>query len=240
MVSPERNKYPRTPHVPASPGATSDDKLLGARQFGGWLGRDVVVTEKMDGENTTIYWDGFLHARSVDGKSHPSRSWVKALAASNVAGKLPEGFRICGENLFARHSIEYDSLSSFFLVFSIWDDNQCLDWRTTGEWCGKLGLEHVPVLYEGKLGSGLVPSLAAKMNFGKQEGFVIRSAGSFDLSDFGDNVAKYVRKGHVQTAEHWSRGEIVPNRLRAVGGLTAGKPGARANEMRALKGMGGR
>lgn len=36
----------------------------------------VVITEKMDGENTTLYRDG-LHARSLDSRHHPSRNWVK-------------------------------------------------------------------------------------------------------------------------------------------------------------------
>jgi len=40
------------------------------------IGREVVVTEKMDGENTTMYCDN-IHARSIDGRHHPSRDWVK-------------------------------------------------------------------------------------------------------------------------------------------------------------------
>ena len=58
-----RRKYPRTPHLPWSPGLSSDDTRLGqARQF---AGREVVVTEKLDGENTTLDRRG-LHARSLD------------------------------------------------------------------------------------------------------------------------------------------------------------------------------
>ena len=49
----ERVKYPRTYHLPYSKGYTSDDKVLTSdNQF---QTMDVVVTEKMDGENTTIY-----------------------------------------------------------------------------------------------------------------------------------------------------------------------------------------
>ena len=67
-------KYPRTPHLPWSPGASQDDVFsLDARHF---EGQTVIITEKMDGENTTLYRD-YLHARSVDGRHHPSRNWVK-------------------------------------------------------------------------------------------------------------------------------------------------------------------
>ena len=55
----ERVKYPRTYHLPWSEGRTDDDKVLSDdSQF---IGKYVVVTEKMDGENTTIYSDGYLH-----------------------------------------------------------------------------------------------------------------------------------------------------------------------------------
>ena len=54
-------KYPRTFHLPWSPGATSDDKMLdGIDHF---FGCECVITEKLDGENTTIYYNGYFHAR---------------------------------------------------------------------------------------------------------------------------------------------------------------------------------
>jgi hypothetical protein len=58
-----RIKYPRTPHLPWSPGATSDDIYQGNTSY--FENKVVVVTEKMDGENTSIYRD-FVHARSID------------------------------------------------------------------------------------------------------------------------------------------------------------------------------
>src|SRR3954452_15840523 len=99
-MTPPRIRYPRTPHLPWSPGATEDDERLGG--LGGLAGREVVVTEKLDGENTTLYQDG-LHARSPDSAHHPSRAWVKSLHG-RISEHIREGFRICGENVFARHS----------------------------------------------------------------------------------------------------------------------------------------
>ena len=40
---------------------------------------------------------------------------------------------------------------------------------------------------------------------GKREGIVIRNAARFDNEDFSKNVMKWVRKGHVQTDEHWTK-----------------------------------
>jgi hypothetical protein len=111
-------KYPRTFHLPWSQGATDDDKVLSSVKH--FEGKEVVISEKKDGENTTIYSDGYCHARSLDSAHHPSRSWVKSLASSLV-GSIPEGWRICGENLYARHSISYEALPSYFMVFGIYD-----------------------------------------------------------------------------------------------------------------------
>jgi hypothetical protein len=125
-------KYPRTPHLPWSPGKTNDDKLI--ESLVGFEGKNVTVTVKCDGENTTLY-QNYLHARSLDYSSHPSRTWLKSFHA-NFAHNVPEGWRICGENLYAKHSIKYSNLESYFLVFSIWNEqNVCLSWDDTIEWC---------------------------------------------------------------------------------------------------------
>ena len=107
------------------PGMKKDDRMhADVEQF---RGTTIVVTTKMDGENTTMYRDG-IHARSLDYKRHPSRDWVKNLHGK-IAHEIPEGFRICGENLFAKHSIHYTNLPSYFMVFSVWDRCTCLAWE---------------------------------------------------------------------------------------------------------------
>lgn len=96
-------KYPRTYHLPWSPGTTNDDKIL--KSLTGFDGEHVVCTVKMDGENTSLYRNG-LHARSLDYQHHDSRAWIRGFHAT-FAADIPEGMRICGENLYAKHSIAY-------------------------------------------------------------------------------------------------------------------------------------
>ncbi len=48
-------KYPRTPHLPWSSGRSEDDIALDSNEHLERL-EDVVVTEKLDGENTTIFF----------------------------------------------------------------------------------------------------------------------------------------------------------------------------------------
>ncbi|MEY9906795.1 putative kinase [Catenulispora sp. MAP12-49] len=205
-----RVHYPRTPHLPWSPGATADD--VRARDLSGLAGRRVVVTEKMDGENTTLYADG-LHARSLDSAHHPSRAWVKALH-SRIAARIPEGWRISGENLFAKHSIPYEDLDGFFYGFSVWDGDQCLDWMSTVAFLQGLGIPTPRVLWAGDFDEKLIQQ-QLKLDLTRQEGYVVRPAEGFAYTEFAERVAKWVRPSHVQTDTHWMHAEVVPNKLGA-------------------------
>ena len=177
----------------------------------------MVVKFKMDGENTTIYDDGFVHARSMDSTDHPSRHWMKSFAWV-VAYGIHAGFRICGENLYAKHSIHYENLPSYFLAFSAWEGERCLSWHTTEALCGKLGIETVPVVYIGEWDSDSGMERLLLKCFEPyetdHEGYVVRPYDSFDLKDFCRSVAKYVRQNHVQTEKHWMHEKIIKNGLR--------------------------
>lgn len=201
-----RVRYPRTPHLPWSPGATPDD--VRAADLSGLEGQEIVVTEKLDGENTTLYRDG-LHARSLDSAHHPSRAWVKALHG-RIAPLIPPGWRVSGENLFARHSIAYDALESWLYAFSVWtDEDRCLDWDETVRFARRLGVPVPPVLWRGTMNERALRAL--RLDLSRQEGYVVRTARGFSRDDFPRRVAKWVRSGHVQTDEHWMLGPVIQN-----------------------------
>ena len=204
-------KYPRTPHLSYSLGRSQDDLAF----TGDFTGQQVIVTEKLDGECTTMYRH-HIHARSLDSRHHESRAWVKQLHGS-MAHLIPDGLRLCGENVYAQHSIYYAGLTSYFYVFAAFQGRVCLSWADTVEWAQLLGLETAPSLYHGLYENKPVRGcFTGKSAFvGEQEGFVVRVAGAFDEADFGLNVAKFVRAGHVQTDEHWLNREVIPNRLRS-------------------------
>ncbi|MGC5328345.1 RNA ligase family protein [Brevibacillus sp. SYSU BS000544] len=208
-----KTKYPRTLHLPWSRSKTDDDKIL--KTVSHFEGREIVVTEKLDGENTTMYRDS-IHARSLDSNDHDSRHWVKKLHGM-ISFHIPEGWRICGENVFAKHSIHYEKLTSYFYIFSIWDEyNQCLPWNETVEWATLLGVEVTPVLYKGVWNEQIVKSCFTRNSVfaGEQEGYVVRVTDRFLYDDFKNSVAKFVRKNHVQTDEHWLSKPVVPNGLK--------------------------
>lgn len=211
-------KYPRTPHLPFSMGYSADEEDL----FGGlhnFDGSPIVVTEKLDGENTTLYTDGF-HARSLnsDQRSHESRDWIKNYQGL-VGHTIPEGWRVCGENLYARHSIAYEGLETYFYAFSVWNENNmALTWDKTVDFLQERGIRHVPVLHKGVYNQHqlfrTLTSLANSLDTEKQEGFVVRAAYEFSYENFENYVAKWVRANHVKTDVHWFSRRVVKNTLK--------------------------
>jgi hypothetical protein len=196
-------KYPRTHHLPWSEGLHEDDRLI--ESLTAFEGERVIVTEKMDGENTTLYRN-YTHARSVDGRNHPTRAWVKQFW-SGISADIPQGWRVCGENLYAKHSVSYENLESYFLGFSIWNErNVCLSWPETTEWFALLGITPVPVIYDGLFDAKSIQKLWIPQRWASCEGYVVRVSAPISYGEFRHKVGKFVRKDHVQTVKHWAQG----------------------------------
>ena len=204
-------KYPRTYHLPFS-NLLKDDRMLESDEC--FQGKEVVVTLKMDGECTTMYND-YIHARSVDSNNHPSRNLVKGMWAQ-ISYMIDDNMRVCGENLFAVHSIKYNNLKSYFNVYSIWIENTCLSWKETTEYAGILGLELVPVIYSGIYDIAKIKT-AFKPYEKEHEGYVVRLAEEFKYSAFKSSIAKYVLPEFRQVVNnshgHWISKKIEQNVL---------------------------
>lgn len=208
-------KYPRSYFVPWGEKVTKDDKKLPNDDH--FIGKDVVVTIKMDGENTTMYND-HIHARSIDSGSHPTRNKVKEIW-SQVGYQLSEDERICGENLYAKHSVEYKELPSYFMVFSWWDGNTCLSWEETEFNAAACDLELVPVMYKGVYDQKKIHEIYEKEFKGEGcEGYVIRMADEFTYGQFRMSLMKYVDptfRAKVNASHgHWISQKITPNILK--------------------------
>lgn len=206
-------KYGRTSHLPISPGATSDDKMMSS--LDGLIVEDLVVTEKMDGENATIHADhscGGSHVRSLDGRYHPSQDWLKAFAAG-ISPYLTVGERIVGENLYARYSVACEALPSYFLGCAWIIGDEVQTWDLTQARFEELSILPVPTFYRGPYRLSLFDDLARALDLTKQEGFVARIADSFVKSDMSRRAGKNVREGHVRSETLWMKAELIPNRL---------------------------
>tara|TARA_B110000003_G_scaffold139306_1_gene140991 strand:- start:529 stop:1152 length:624 start_codon:yes stop_codon:yes gene_type:complete len=203
-------KYGRTYHLPISAGVMSDNKIIADLSV---LknANEIVFTEKMDGENTTIHSQG-CHARSPNSGYHASSDWVKAFAAG-VSPFLSKHERIVGEYLFAGHSVAYDNLPSYFLGFACVVDGFIQSWDDTNARLTDIGILPVPTLNRGKFDAAAADEALGQLDLNTQEGFVVRVTSVFSESDMPKHMAKYVRADHVRNDTHWMRAEIVRNKL---------------------------
>lgn len=208
-------KYPRTYHLPYSPGATKDDKKLQDNWFSWFMGEEIVITEKLDGENIHMNQKD-CYARS-DGA--PTRSpWSKNIWDPNdglywrIKSLIGSNETLFGENLYGEHSIHYNKLKEYFHLFALSTDSFWESWDSVKLFSTFIGVPTVPELWRGWIYSEKqleelvnkfvnMPSVYGDT----REGVVIRLTSSFPLDDFKHYVCKWVRPNHVQTDEHWTR-----------------------------------
>jgi hypothetical protein len=120
------------------------------------------------------------------------------------------------------HSIRYQALDRHFYVFAVREGNRWLSWEEVQFYAAMIDLPTVPVLwteatpadknaYEQRIleavsrNSAFDSRDAATGKPCTMEGLVSRNAAGFATDAFAHHVFKWVRKGHVQTNEHWTR-----------------------------------
>lgn len=208
-------KYPRTYHFDFSPEVHSDDKIIDPSYSNNFLNTEVIITEKLDGQNSCFKGHQGVFARSH--QIETKNEWDSLLKQYyyNNLHLIKNDVYYFFENLYAVHSIEYTNLESSFYMFSAFLKNRYMwaEWSLVEDLSSSINVKPVPVLYKGKFKNLreikewmdteiLKPSKLG----GEREGFVLRVSRSFPEKDFSKNVAKYVRKGHVQNKEeHWTK-----------------------------------
>ncbi len=203
----ETRKYNRTYHFPFSPGTTSDDHI--AKDWQGILTNELVVTEKLDGENTCLKKAG-VFARSHDAPTQSAWAVKMRELWQNCQDELGE-LEIFGESLYAIHSIEYTHLEHYFYIFAIREGERWLAWDEVVFYANLLNLPTVPIIQRGLFTQKSLENLiftqinAPSLLGGECEGFVVRTANAFENTEFKNCVLKYVRKNHVKTDEHWTK-----------------------------------
>lgn len=209
-------KYPRTYHLPWSPGTTSDDRKLSSDWFKYYKDKEVIITEKMDGEGIHFtHYDVFARSDGAPTRSDWSRNlWDKNGILWEIKNKIGETEQVFGENLYGEHSIHYNKLTNYFLVFGACDieRNIFYSWDDVKTVAECLNLNIVPELWKGTLKNEeeLVNLIDKFMHepstYGdEKEGIVMRVIEEFPINEFSHCVCKWVRPGHVTTGEHWTK-----------------------------------
>lgn len=204
------SKYNRTYHLPFSKGTTNDDKI--SDSIDPLINCDVVITEKLDGENTAMVNNGVYARSHATFTTSPWSREVRQIHDMKVRDQLEDDLYLFGENLEGIHSIEYNNLEDYFYLFGARSNNLWLDWEKVEEYAYLLDLKLAPVLFKGvfsneqELKSKVEELVKIPSSLGgEKEGVVIRTKKQFDEEYFSTHVQKWVRENHVKTDEHWTR-----------------------------------
>lgn len=153
-------KFPRTPHIEGSRQQPGDEDLDSV-PFDEIKGQWIVVGEKLDGANAGLRFDesGELYLQSrghfLEGGYRERhfdlfKQWAST-RAQELHAVLGHRYAVYGEWLFAKHTIFYDQLPHYFLVFDVLDvqEERFLTTPQRRELLDPLPLVSAPVLYEG-------------------------------------------------------------------------------------------
>lgn len=220
--------YPHVPHlVWIGDKEPRDDKVLSAREAEGLLANAVVIEEKIDGANLgfSLGPDGSLRAQNRGQYLHEPfarqfsrlNSWLMTHGEA-LQFSLTPNLIVFGEWCAARHSLDYDALPDWWLVFDVYDREAAKFWSSTrrDDWASCAGLQPIASVNRGRFTLQQLTSLLdrsqSQYRHGLMEGIVIRA----EQGDWLRDRAKLVRPDFTQSIDtHWRKRPIQWNQLKA-------------------------
>lgn len=202
--------YPRTPHL--WPTTQHPSRLvLSPVEAERWLHEPVIVEEKLDGANVSLWWDDGVRVASRGGLGSMDRAGqlgrLRALTAERtetLRGLLADGWVLYAEWLWLRHGVAYDRLPDWLVALDLWHPKRGFaDVVTRDGRCAAAGVPLPPRLFDGVLGQRqTVLSLLAASHFSSTdpaEGLILRSRDG--------RRCKVVTSGFSQRDDHtWAAG----------------------------------
>lgn len=209
-------RFPHTPHIAwLGEGMPRDDKVLSDSEIADILAQPLRIEEKLDGANLGISMreNGELRGQNrgqyllepYAGQFSRLNSWL-AQHHYALTDHLQPDWILFGEWCAARHSLDYDNLPDWFVVFDVYDRSEQKFWscERRNALAEKIGLAVVPTLHQGKMTldalKELLNSASSHYRQGTPEGIVMRH----DSTDWCEARAKLVRADFAQSIEeHW-------------------------------------
>lgn len=222
-------RFPHTPHIDwLGEGMPRDDKVLTEPEIEALLAKPICVEEKLDGANLGISLraSGELRAQNrgqyllepFAGQFSRLNSWLGQHQYA-LCDNLQSDWIVFGEWCAARHSLDYDNLPDWFVVFDVYDRSEQKFWscERRNALAAKLGLAVVPTLYQGTATLPELKELLAHASShyreGNPEGIVMRQ----DSELWCEARAKLVRADFAQSIEeHWRSRAIEWNDVRIL------------------------
>ena len=218
-------KFPTTPHLTVlGKGTVRNDKVFTEHERDAFLDHELIVEEKIDGANVGISFDssGEVHVQNrgsfllkpYQGQWKKLDEWL-SLNLDRFFDVLQDQYILFGEWCFARHSVRYENLPSWFLGFDIYDkeNRQFLSCEMRNDLFRQMDISQTPMLGRGRFSLQELKTFFRTSRFSStaSERIYLR----YDHGKWLGARAKLVRPEFVQTIEiHWSRKGIIPNKLR--------------------------
>lgn len=209
-------RFPNTPHLLwLGQGLPRDDKILSNQEIATLLQDEVLIEEKLDGANLGISLDNQNELRAQNrgqylpqpfsGQFSRLNSWLGQHGEILKQTLTPE-LILFGEWCAARHSLDYNQLPDWFLLFDVYDRKAGKFWSVErrNALAQALNFTTVPLLKRTRITCDqlvqLLDDTQSRYRNGKIEGIVIRS----DSPLWCENRAKLVNREFVQAIEdHW-------------------------------------
>lgn len=219
-------RFPHTPHLAwLGEGNRRNDKVLSPSEVEALLSRPLIVEEKMDGANIGISISVFgeLQVQNrgqylmepYEGQFEKLNHWLPP-RFDHLFDALGTDLILFGEWCASRHSILYDHLPDWFLVFDVYDlqAKRFFSVQRRDKLSRKLDLRIVPQLNKGRFSmpqlKALLETSSSHYHDGPMEGIVLRAEDGLWLT----NRAKLVSAQFTQSiSEHWRKRPIQWNRL---------------------------
>lgn len=214
-------KYEKTFHVFPVTSKYNLDNTTIQRLLAG----EVIVEEKLDGANIGIIRHkkgiSLQKRNSLVGQSEHEQfgffhNWANYQNYEKLMAIPDNNITIYGELLYAVHTIVYDSLPDYVLVFDVRVNGDWLDYDERKEFCEKYNLHMVPLIARGSFTKNqLLDLIPEKSAFGPSvEGIVVKR-----YARNGYFKGKIVRSEFIKTVEesdHWTEYNIRKNTLARV------------------------
>ena len=220
-------RFPHTPHLAwLGSGVPREDKLLLPAEVEALLASNVLVEEKLDGANLgfSLTADGRIQAQNRGQYLAPSPTgqfarlpaWL-AQHRDALLAALEPSLILFGEWCAARHSLDYDALPDWYLLFDVYDREAGRFWSTVrrDDLARLAGLSTVPRIASGRHTlsqlKAIVQTTPSRFrDRAPLEGIVVRH----DIGPWCEARAKLVRPDFTQAIDHhWRRRTVEWNRV---------------------------
>lgn len=220
-------RFPSTLHLAwlSQSAVPREDKVLSALDAIAFLTGDVVVEEKIDGANIglSLTEDGALRVQNRGqylkapyvGQFARLPEWLTQ-HEGGICDRLGASHILFGEWCAARHTIGYDRLPDWFVLFDVYDRGKDRFWSSArrNAFASAAGLAIVPTLLRGRTNltelEQLLELSSSRYGAEPMEGLIVRR----ENTSWCESRAKLVRPNFIQVLkEHWSRRRITWNRV---------------------------